>query len=535
MTRNPDTDPGDIYAQAMLACTRREWHKALELASRLLRLAPGHGGVCYIIGVSSMELQQLPRALEYLRRATELDPGRANFSTQYAKALSLAGFQNEAVLAADKAAALSPNDPSLLFSLGMIYALARAHERAAIQFRHATALMPAHAASRYHLAISLIALGDTAEAERELEACLTLDPAYWKAHLSLSLSLSRRQMTDRKHLERMESLLSQVGGEASNRDAHVYLNMALAKKYEDLADYNKAFEHLAAGKRAGGTGRNYSSGHDALLFEAIIRASPEPQAATVGSQGNEPIFVIGMPRSGTTLVERIISSHPDVYSAGELHNFAVALKRASGSKTPDFFDADTVARSSTVDWRKLGADYLASTRPETAVKPRFIDKLPHNFLYVGAIANALPNARIICLRRDPMDTCLSNFRQLFAPDSPYHDYSYDLLDIGRYYILFDRLMAHWKQAFPGRILEIDYEKIVDAQEDCSRGLLDFCGLTWNDACMHFEENAAPVTSASALQVREPIYRNALRRWKKYEAKLDDLQKLLTEAGLLAGK
>jgi hypothetical protein len=179
----------------------------------------------------------------------------------------------------------------------------------------------------------------------------------------------------------------------------------------------------------------------------------------------------------------------------------------------------------------VGEDYLASTRPDTGNKPRFIDKLPHNFLYVGAIANALPNARIICLRRDPMDTCLSNFRQLFALASPYHDYSYDLLNTGRYYILFDRLMAHWKQAFPGRVLEVDYETLVDAQEASSRRLLEFCDLTWDDACLHFESNLAPAATASAAQVRAPIYRSALNRWRQYEAHLADLRDLLDKAGI----
>lgn len=238
-----------------------------------------------------------------------------------------------------------------------------------------------------------------------------------------------------------------------------------------------------------------------------------------------------MPRSGTTLVERILSSHPDVHAAGELQNFGLAYKRASGSPTPQLLDADTIARASHTDWRRLGEDYLTSTRPDTGIKPHFIGKLPHNFLYLGAIANALPNAKIICLRRDPMDTCLSNFRQLFAASSWNHEYSYDLLETGRYYILFDRLMAHWKQLFPGRILEVQYETLVQSQEAGSRELVAFCGLPWNDACLHFEDNQAPATTASAVQVREPIYRRAIQRWRAYGEGLNELQALLREGGI----
>ena len=273
-----------------------------------------------------------------------------------------------------------------------------------------------------------------------------------------------------------------------------YLHMALAKEHEDLDELPLAFDHFAAGKSAGKAQRDYSFEEDRTLFDALIQAFPDVQHdAIAGDPTDEPIFVIGMPRTGTTLVERIISSHPDVYSAGELQNFAVALKRATGSRTPTILDLDVITRAREVDWKMLGEAYLTSTRPATGRKPHFIDKLPHNFLYAGFIARALPNARIICLRRDPIDTVLSNFRQLFAQKSAYYGYSFDLLDAGRYYVLFDRLMTHWKQVFPGRILEVHYESLVEAQEQHSRELLDFCGLSWHEGVMHFEKNDAPVS------------------------------------------
>ncbi|HTD29549.1 MAG TPA: sulfotransferase, partial [Xanthomonadaceae bacterium] len=164
-------------------------------------------------------------------------------------------------------------------------------------------------------------------------------------------------------------------------------------------------------------------------------------------------------------------------------------------------------------------------------KPRFIDKLPHNFLYLGFITNALPNAKIICLRRNPLDTCLSNFREVFTPGSEFHNYSLDLLDTGRYYVLFDRLMAHWKRVFPGRILELQYETLVDTQEASTRQLLMHCELPWNNACLRFDRNEAPATTASSVQVRAPIHRDAIGRWKKYEAQLTALRDLLTGAGI----
>lgn len=307
--------------------------------------------------------------------------------------------------------------------------------------------------------------------------------------------------------------------------------MALAKEHEDLGDYDKAFRHLAQAKSAGRSRVHYSIRQDEHLFEILTRAFPQPQPATAGDPTEEPIFVIGMPRTGTTLVERILSSHPDVHGAGELQNFAVALQRMSGSQTPFLHDVAAMARVHGLDWMQLGASYLDSTRPATGHTLRFIDKLPHNFLYAGFIAHALPRARIICLRRNPVDTCLSNFRQLFDQQSANFGYSLDLLDTGRYYILFDRLMAHWQRAFPGRILELDYETMVGAQEATTRQLLEYCGLPWHDACLHFEENPAPVATLSASQVRVPLYRSAVGRWKNYQPQLAGLLALLSAGGI----
>ena len=521
------TDPAELFDQLTAAFNQRAWPQAQQLADRLLPLTPRHPGVNYIAGIAHMELQQMPQALEYLRRAEILEPTRADFAVQYAKALSATRRNRDAKVVADRAMALSSSDPITLDTLGVIYTQIGEYGSAIAVFRQATLLAPTEASYRYNLATSLVAAGDIDDAEVEIETCLTLDPKYWRAHLTLAQL--RRQTPARHHVERLESLLPQIA--ATDTAAQVCINMALAKECEDLADYPKAFTHLVRGKSAGGADRNYSFQRDETLFATIAESFPEPRTDPTGHPSGEPIFIIGMPRTGTTLVERIISSHPEVYSAGELLNFGMSLKFLSGSQTPSLIDPGTIVGARKVDWNLLGETYLASTRPATSQMPHFIDKLPHNFLYAGFIAQALPNAKIICLRRDPMDTCLSNFRQLFAPKSPYFDYSFDLLDTGRYYVLFDRLMAHWQRVLPGRILEVDYETLVDSQEASSRQLLEFCGLPWNDACTHFEANPTPVATASAVQVRAPIYRSALKRWKKYGPQLNELQDLLSEGGI----
>lgn len=521
--------PHDQLAQAAQAFQQKDWQRAYQLSTQVLQQTPDHSGACYVAGLAALQLQQWLRALDYLQKAAQLDSRNADYAAQYAKALSIVNRPGDALRMANRAFGLGPTDPLVYDTLGVIYTRSNALERAACAFQRAAALVPDNPVFRYNYATALMYNGDQAAAEAEFEACLDLDPDYWKAYFSLPRL--RRQTPDDNHVDRLLRLVERSGADPS---AQMYLHMALGKEYEDLGDYAKAFEHFSHGKAVAGRRSHGTLRNDAALFGAITRMFPEPWPQPAGYPSDEPIFVVGMPRSGTTLVERIISSHPHVYSAGELPNFGVLLKQMSGIRTPAQLDLETLAGTRTLRWDELGEKYLASTRPVTEGKPRFIDKLPHNFLYLGHIANALPNARIICLRRNPLDTCLSNFRELFAGESEFHDYALDLLDVGRYYILFDRLMAHWKRVLPDRILEVQYETLVQTQEATTRQLLAHCGLPWHDACLRFEQNSSALSTASVVQVRSPIHANAVRRWKKYEAQLAPLQALLTEAGIDCG-
>jgi tetratricopeptide (TPR) repeat protein len=518
--------PEQRYAASVAALNAGDWRGAQHLAMHLLREIPPHGGVYFVAGVAALQLQQMPLAMECLQRATRLSPGRADYLAQLARAFSQARMSTEALRTADQAEALGPTDAMTLDTLGVVYSQGNTYAKAAEMFRRTVASEPQQANFRFNHATSLVFIGALSEAEEELEACLALDPGFWKAHLTLSQL--RRQTPDANHVDRLKERLSTA---APDPAAGLYLHLALSKELEDLGDHDQAFEHLVAGKAAGRSTRDYDIRRDEELFAAIRANAPVPGSAGTGFESHEPIFVFGMPRSGTTLVERILSSHPDVQSAGELQNFGVDLKRASGSQTSQVIDVDMLQRARQLDWRQLGMRYIEGTRPLTGAKPRFIDKLTHNFLYAGHIAAALPNARIICLRRDPMDTCLSNFRQLFAMTSPYYDYSFDLLDTGRYYILFDRLMTFWRERLPGRILEVEYEALVEHQEAGTRQLLDFCDLSWDDACLRFEENEAPVGTASAVQVRSKMYRSSMKRWKRYERQLAGLREVLANAGI----
>jgi hypothetical protein len=243
-----------------------------------------------------------------------------------------------------------------------------------------------------------------------------------------------------------------------------------------------------------------------------------------------PIFIVGLPRSGTTLVDRILDSHSDVVAAGELNDWALALvdavRRASGvMQVPR---KELVSRSAHVDFAALGADYLRRARRLVGDAPRFTDKMPLNYLYCGLIHRALPAAKIVHLTRHPLASGYAMYKTLFKDGYPF---SYDLGEIGRYYIAYRRLMTHWHAVMPGVIYELPYEQLVADQVGETRKLLAYCGLDWQDACVDFHHNAAPTTTASASQVREPLYDSSVSQWRHYAAQLTPLRDQLLAAGI----
>ncbi|BFI94736.1 MAG: tetratricopeptide repeat-containing sulfotransferase family protein [Rhodanobacter sp.] len=517
-------DSTRAFGKLVAAFNQNDWARVQQRSAQLLIVAPDDARVRFMAGVACLQMQQMPQALEHLLKATHIEPRRADYVAQYASALALARRLREARLVADRAMTLSPDNAHTLGTLGAVYQQANALMQSANAFRRAAALMPEHAASHLNLAYALNALGDIEGAEQALEAGIRLEPHNWYAHLLLAQL--RTQIPGHNHVERISGLL-QSHGHAPG--AALLLNMALGKEYEDLADYPRAFDHYARGKAAGRSMRPYAFERDEAIFEALLRAFPasEAEPTAAGDPSREPIFIIGMPRSGIDLLNRLLAGHPDVRSAGELQHFSSLLQRASGCRTALLAEADIAARSRHIDWRQLGADYLASARPGGDETPHFIDRLPHNFFYVGFIARALPNAKILCLRRDPLDTCIGNFRHLFRQESGLYDYAFDLDDISRYIIRFERLMAHWNTLFPGRIHTVRYESLVEAPEATMRELLAFCGLPWSEACLTREGGAAPANAST----RMPAHHEPIGHWRHYEAQLRDVRWRLVAAGI----
>ncbi|MEO1041622.1 MAG: sulfotransferase [Pseudomonadota bacterium] len=480
----------------------------------------------FLLGTIAIDHGNFGKADELFGKAALLSPETVLFRAHHARALTMLNRQTDAFALAEAAAREPIDDAHTADTLGVVLSRTGFHELAVPLFERASALDPSPANFHYNLGSSRQFSGDFGGAERAYQATIAREPAHYRAWSSL-VSLSKQ--TERANsIDRLEALFKQSQDDA---DARLHLGHALAKSHEDLGHYAESLSWLGRAKSMKKASLDYSIEDDLALFDAVknVDLSNHPQSES--NTGPSPIFVIGLPRTGTTLIDRILSSHPGVTSAGELNTFAGLIKSGVGSPSNLVLDVPTLQQSETLDLNRVGAEYLAATERLARGAARTTDKMPLNFFYAGLISRALPNARIIAVRRGAMDSCLSNYRQLFSTNFSYYNYTFDLSDTAQYYRTFDDLMAYWRQTLPeDRFMEVRYEDVIFHQERETQRLLSFCGLTWDEACMRFHENSAPVSTASSVQVRQPLYSGSVGRWKRYG---DALLTLKNSLGALA--
>jgi tetratricopeptide (TPR) repeat protein len=384
-------------------------------------------------------------------------------------------------------------------------------------------------ATRYLEALSLLQCGELDAAEAGLEACIRAQPGFGRAHWALSKL--RRQTPARNHVARLEALL---GDGAAGVEELPALWFALFKELDDLDETGRAWEALQRGCAARRARVTFDAAAEAALFERLhaVCSGEFFDGPAGGTQGAPvPIFIVGLPRSGTTLLERVLGNHSAVADAGELGDLLWQLRWAANLPGPARLDLPLLERAAGVDYGVVGRRYLAHTRWRAAGRPFLTDKLPPNFLHVGFIRRALPQAKVLHLVRDPMDVCLSNLKELFA--AAYY-YSYDLDELAGHYGRYRRLMAHWHAQLPGFVLDVAYADLVTDPEGTTRRILDFCGLPWEPGCVAIENRTAPVTTASSTQVRESIHAGALGSWRRYAGPLEPLRQRLQDDGWLQG-
>jgi tetratricopeptide (TPR) repeat protein len=421
--------------------------------------------------------------------------------------------------------ALAPDVGEAHYNLGVaLQDLARTEEAAAA-YRRALALRPDVAETHMQLSNALQELGDTAEALAAVDRALAIDPAFVRAwYVRRDLKTFVPGDPD---IERMEALLASADARRLDDDDRLLLDFALGKAWMDVGDAGRAFAHLEAGNRRKRAGFAYDVATEVEWLAAIAESvTPETIAAFAGAgdPSDLPVFVLGMPRSGTTLVEQILASHAGVHGAGEL----LVLEELTGRdwERDDLADSyQRLMRGLTAsDLSRLGGAYVERVAALAGGKRRVVDKSPGNFRLAGLIHLMAPNARIIHCRRDPVDTCFSLYSRNFSGRVRY---AFDLRELGLYYRAYERLMAHWRAVLPAdRFIEVDYEALVGDLEEEARRLIGFCGLEWDEACLEFHATRRLVRTISVNQVRRPIYRSSIERWKPYEPHLGPLLQAL---------
>ena len=494
---------------------------AEELYRKALALKPRDPSILTNLALSLMDQERVCEAVRLLEQSSAIDPHNHLTYVFLASAHLRMNMYDEAKAACESALQLKPEDPDGIDTMGQIL-LEQNHSEAALShFRKAIALNPGLKAPYVRIASTLNDLGRFDEAQEAYLKALEIDP---KSTVALfNLADIKSFAPDDPHLQAMEELVADA--DSLPEEDQIRLHFALGKAYGDLQLHEKSFDHLLRGNALKRRTLDYD---EIRTLESIDRVRKVFTAELLrekqgqGDPSRLPVFILGMPRSGTTLVEQILASHPAAFAAGEVRHLDAVVQSAQTNDSDEPRHLESIALSGR-QLRQIGAQYVARLRAGSADADRVTDKMPSNFIYVGLIHLALPNACIIHTRRNAVDTCLSCFSKLFAGSQ---EYSYDLGELGRFYACYDNLMAHWRRVLPeGAMLEIQYEELIQDFEVGVRRIVAHCGLQWNDACLAFHRTERPVRTASASQVRRPIFKTSMGRWQHYK---DFLQPLIKE-------
>lgn len=488
--------------------------QAVATYDTLIRLRPDDPQAYNNRGIVFKMLGKLESAIENYEKALSLAPDSAQTHNNYGNALQQTGQLEAALQAFDRAIRLKPDYAEAYNNRGLVLNSLGRTEASIHSYENAISLNPGYAQAYNHLGISLKTAGRPDVAVTAFDNALRIKPDFFEAYQNLSKLKTFRPGDP--HLKRMMSF---IGKNTLSETDQIHLSFAMGKALSDIGDVAEAFCHYQAANRLRKKRRNYHIDSDRQLFQRIstlFTLDPLHRAGTPGQPPYRPIFILGMPRSGTTLVEQILASHSMVHAAGELRLLTDIIR-----EIPGIFKALTADRLREI--RKRYLDGLAGIHPS---RTWVTDKMPLNFRWIGFIVSALPEAKIIHVKRQAPATCWSIFTHCFTSGG--HGYAHDLDDVAAYYLLYKQLMAFWHRRFPGNLYDLDYETLTRDQEGETRRLLDFIGLDWEAGCLDFHKTRRPVKTASSLQVRKKIYQGSSEKWRTFKHFLTPMLNRLEE-------
>lgn len=514
-----------ILARWLLA--RGEEQAAFAALERAHRAHPDEPRPLIELGRQAFEAENFMLALEHLERAHAIAPANSDVLCEYGRTLSRLARHEQALSILEDAHLADPNALRPLLLLGWARYRAGQSQRAISDFDTVLEQQPSSVEAHYGRARALIDAGNAGEAKRWLHRTVALSPGHAGALRELA-SLKEMAPGD----SQFQGLIESLDDENAPARRRSVLHMAAGAACHGVKAYSDAFEHYRDGNLLKDVTFDIH-GYAGFIDRLIEQFGPAHFSRTEswGNTSDTPVFILGMPRSGTSLVEQILASHSRVHGSGEreeMLQLADSLSEQINDSRPYPDCIDALSREATTD---LANQFLGILRRSDPHALRITDKMPGNFHHVGLIATLFPKAQIIHCQRDPRDTCLSIFFGDFVGS---HAYSYDLTNLGRYYRQYERLMAHWHQVLPGRILDVRYEELVEDQETWSRRMVSHCGLDWEARCLDFHKTARNVRTRSNMQVRQPIYRSSVERWRAYEPHLEPLLAALEADPVSAG-
>lgn len=516
MTDNSAATGRQLLGAIDAAIARGELDEAIRLADALVELQPRSVAARLRLVSALLKRRDFQRARLHALATAELKPEKPEEVLALGRQL-IRFLENDALKACFKVPGFRRTaSPQVLAEAGVLLSNVGEHDEAVAILDLALQRDPRHAPSRYFRGNLHMFAGELAEAERSFELSLAADPRF--AQASWVLSTLSAQTPERNHVTRIQEQLRRA---EPGLGAEIYLNFALFNELHDIGRYQEAWSALERGCAAKRRRIQYDHAETLGLFPRLVAQCTDAFIAAEpwSDPSLTPIFIVGMHRTGTTLLERVLAGHPDVADGGESYAFNVEMKLQADYGCPGMLDGELIRRAQNIDFRPVGERFLARCVRRAGGRQWFTEKLPSNFLNIGYIAKALPNAKFVHLVRDPRETCFSNLRTLFSDAC---GYSYRQNELADYYLAYRQLMAHWRRVLPGRILDVDFVQLTNHTEQVAKEVFAHCGLAFSAAALNTESTRGVVSTASSAQVRRKIGSATVPAWTHYQQGLQAL-------------